>query len=79
MSKYPGDTGITYFPPEADAVVCAGNYEEEIKLPRIENVLGGSHLGAPETDARGPLSLSLRYLLGSTNVTGANTLSSVSY
>ena len=79
MSKYPGDTGITYFPPEADAVVCAGNYEEEIDLPRIENVLGGSHLGAPEADARGPITLSLRYLLGSTNVTGANTLSSVSY
>ena len=79
MSKHPGDTGITYFPPEADAVVCAGNYEEEIELPRIERVLGGAALGAPETDARGPMSLSLRYLLGSTNVTGANHLSSVSY
>ena len=79
MSKYAGDTGITYFPPEADAVVCAGNYEEETDLPRMETVLGGSMLGNPEIDARGPMSLPLRYLLGSTNVTGANRLSSVSY
>ena len=79
MSKYAGDTGITYFPPEADAVVCAGNYEEETDLPRMETVLGGTMLGNPEIDARGPMSLPLRYLLGSTNVTGANHLSSVSY
>ena len=79
MSKYPGDTGITFFPPEADAVVCAGNYEEEIDLPRIDNVIGGDTLGAPPLDPRGPMTLSLRYLLGTTNVTGANTLSSVSY
>ncbi len=79
MSKYPGDTGITFFPPEADAVVCAGNYEEEIDLPRIDYVIGGSTLGAPPLDPRGPMTLSLRYLLGATNVTGANTLSSVSY
>ena len=79
MSKYAGDTGITYFPPEADAVICAGNYEEETDLPRMEMVLGGSMLGNPEIDARGPMSLPLRYLLGSTNVTGANRLSSVSY
>ena len=79
MSKYPGDTGITYFPPEADAVVCAGNYEEEIKIPRMENVIGGTTLGDPPLDPRGPLTLSLRYLLGSTNVTGANHLSSIPY
>lgn len=79
MSKYPGDTGITFFPPEADAVVCAGNYEEEIRIPRMDNVIGGSTLGAPPLDPRGPMTLSLRYLLGATNVTGANTLSSVSY
>ena len=59
MSKYAGDTGITYFPPEADAVVCAGNYEEETDLPRMETVLGGSMLGNPEIDARGPMSLPL--------------------
>ena len=79
MSKYPGDTGITFFPPEVDAVVCAGNYEEEIDLPRIDKVIGGSTLGAPPLDPRGPMTLSLRYLLGATNVTGANTLSSISY
>ena len=79
MSKYPGDTGITFFPPEADAVVCAGNYEEEIAIPRMENVIGGPTLGAPPLDPRGPMTLSLRYLLGATNVTGANTLSSVPY
>ena len=79
MAKYPGDTGITFFPPEADAVVCAGNYEEEIVIPRMDNVIGGDILGAPPIDPRGPMTLSLRYLLGSTNVTGANTLSSVSY
>lgn len=79
MSKYPGDTGITFFPPEADAVVCAGNYEEEIVIPRMDNVIGGPTLGAPPLDPRGPITLSLRYLLGATNVTGANTLSSIPY
>ena len=79
MAQTKEDPGIIYFPPEADAVVCTGNYEEIIVLPKVEKVLGGTKISDPEIDATGPMTLSLRYLLGSTNNTGSNRLSGVPY
>ena len=79
MAKTEGDPGIIYFPPEVDAVVCTGNYEKIITLPKVQTVLGGSRISDPNIDASGPLRLSLRYLLGSTNSTGSNRTSGISY
>ena len=79
MARTPDDPGVSYFPPEADAVVCTGNYERPITLPPVERLIGGDKLTEPEMDASGQLTLTLRYLYGATNVTGANRLAGVPY
>ncbi|MAF52817.1 MAG: hypothetical protein CL694_07370 [Chloroflexi bacterium] len=79
MGLTPEDTGFVHFVPEADAIVNAGNYEETVTLPAVEEVIGGPKLMEPDLDAAGPLEVPLRYLHGSTNVMGASRLAGVRY
>lgn len=79
MAASQSEPGFVYFVPEADALVCTGNYERPITLSPAERVLGGTVLSSPEIDASGELSLTLRYLLGSTTPMGQSTLMGVQY
>lgn len=70
MAGDPRESGLADFVPEAEAIVSTGNYELPIELPSVSKVLGGDSLLETGEDAAGPLSVTLRSLLASTDPYG---------
>jgi glycine reductase len=74
MAANPEDSGHVHFVREAKAIVSTGNYEQRIDLAPMPKVLGGSRILESGEEASGPLSLTLRHVLGSTDQFGSMTL-----
>lgn len=74
MAARPEDSGFVHFVREADAIVSTGNYETQMALPARKKVLGGERIFESNEDAHGPLTLTLRHFLGSTNPFGHSSL-----
>jgi glycine reductase len=74
MAANPEDSGHVYYVSEADAIVSTGNYEQVVDLPPLPRVLGGSDILEGGGSAAGPLHLTLRQVLSSTDPYGLGTL-----
>jgi hypothetical protein len=72
VGEGPDDPGFIFAVPEADAIVSAGSRVRKVTLPKLERLIGGEHLVDPYMDARGDLTVPLRYLCCSIDAT-ANT------
>ncbi|MBI4493739.1 MAG: hypothetical protein HY690_13185 [Chloroflexi bacterium] len=68
------DPGFIFAVPEADAIVSTGPRDRPVTLPAMSRVIGGDHLVNPELDARGELTVPMRYLQGAGGVQGHNRL-----
>jgi hypothetical protein len=71
MAGNPEDSGFVYFVRQADAIISTGNYEQVIDLPPVSRVIGGIHILETENDAAGPVGITLRHVLGSTDQLGS--------
>jgi len=60
--------------PEADAIVNAGCRDQKVTLPKMETLVGGEVLAAPAVDARGELTVPMRYLHGAIDPMGHSRL-----
>ncbi|MEE9198703.1 MAG: glycine/sarcosine/betaine reductase component B subunit [Dehalococcoidia bacterium] len=79
MARTPEDTGFVYFVPEADAIVSTGNYEQQLSLPPVDQVIGGDTLLVSGLDAAGPLTVSIGQILGATSPLGLARLTGAQY
>lgn len=79
MAADPRESGFIDFVPEAQAIVSTGNYEAPIDLPAVSRVLGGDSLLETGVDAAGPLTVTLRSLLASTDPYGSAALRAVEW
>lgn len=79
MAASAGDSGVMYLGEHAEAIVSAGNYEEEVDLPPVASVLGGAEMSDTSDPADGPLRITLRSMLGSTDPFGGFVLRGVTY
>jgi glycine reductase len=70
MAGNPEDSGFVHYVREADAIVSTGNYEAIIELPAVTEVWGGTNILVGGEDASGPLSITLRHVLGATHQFG---------
>jgi glycine reductase len=70
MAADPKESGLVDFVPEAKTIVSTGNYELPIEIPAVDKVLGGDTLLETGEDAAGPLTVTLRSLLASTDPYG---------
>ncbi len=70
MAGDPRESGLADFVPEAKAIVSTGNYELPIDLPSVSKVLGGDSLLETGEKAAGPLNVTLRSLLASSDPYG---------
>ncbi len=79
MAKNPDESGLVDYVPEADAIVSVGNYEEEVHLPPMEKVIGGSKILETDYNASGEMVIPLRNLMGPTNRFGLERLTVKEY
>ena len=79
MAADPKESGFIDFVPEAQAIVSTGNYEAPIDLPAVSRVLGGDALLETGADAAGPLHLTLRSLLASTDPYGSAAMRAIEW
>jgi len=79
MAKNVDESGFVDYVPEANAIVSVGNYEEEIHLPAMQKVVGGSKILETHYDAGGELIVPLRNICGATNRVGFERLTAVQY
>jgi sarcosine reductase len=70
----PDDPGFIFAVPEADAIVNAGCRDQKVVLPKMETIIGGELLAAPALDARGELTVPMRYLHGAIDPMGHSRL-----
>jgi glycine reductase len=70
VGEGPDDPGFIFAVPEADAIVNAGSRVQKVTLPKMGRLIGGDHLVDPHMDARGELTVPMRYLTGSVDPTG---------
>jgi sarcosine reductase len=70
VGEGPDDPGFIFAVPEADAIVNAGSRAERVTLPPMKRLIGGDHLVDPDMDARGELTVPLRYLHSSVDPYG---------
>ena len=61
-------------PPEADALVSLGNYEEPVSLPPVEHVIGGDSLRLADGPVAGPLTIPAAPFFGALSPVGAGSL-----
>jgi len=78
VGEGPDDPGFIFAVPEADAIVSAGSRVQKVTLPRMARLIGGEHLVDPYMDARGELTVPMRYLCCSVDTT-ANTRQTVRF
>jgi sarcosine reductase len=74
VGEGPDDPGFIFAVPEADAIVNSGSRTQKVTLPRLDTVIGGDRLVAPDADARGELTVPMRYLHGAVDPTGNSRL-----
>jgi len=79
MAKNPDESGFVDYVPEADAIVSVGNYEEQVHLPSMEKVIGGSKILETDYDASNEMVIPLRNLMGPTNRFGLERLTVKEY
>jgi sarcosine reductase len=70
VGEGPDDPGFIFAVPEADAIVNAGCRDQRVTLPALETLIGGDRLVAPALDARGEMTVPLRYLHGAIDPMG---------
>jgi len=78
VGEGPDDPGFIFAVPEADAIVSAGSRVQKVTLPKMARLIGGEHLVDPYMDARGELTVPMRYLCCSVDTT-ANTRQTVRF
>ena len=61
-----------------DAIVSAGSRVQKVTLPKMARLIGGEHLVDPYMDARGELTVPMRYLCCAVDTT-ANTRQTVRF
>ena len=61
-------------PPEADALVSLGNYEEPVPLPAVERVIGGESLRMVDKPIAGPLTIPTAAFVGSLSPVGLGSI-----
>jgi glycine reductase complex component B subunit alpha and beta len=74
VGEGPDDPGFIFAVPEADAIVNAGSRYQKVTLPKMSTIIGGDHLVDPDIDARGELTVPMRYLHGAIDPTGNSRL-----
>ncbi len=74
VGEGPDDPGFIFAVPEADAIVNAGSRGQKVTLPKMDAIIGGDHLVDPDIDARGALTVPMRYLYGAIDPTGNSRL-----
>jgi glycine reductase len=70
VGEGPDDPGFIFAVPEADAIVNAGCRDQRVTLPRMPTVIGGDALIPGDVDARGPITVPMRYLHGAIDPMG---------
>jgi glycine reductase len=78
VGEGPDDPGFIFAVPEADAIVSAGSRVHKVTLPKMARLIGGDHLVDPYMDARGELTVPMRYVTASVDAT-ANTRQTVRF
>jgi len=78
VGEGPDDPGFIFAVPEADAIVSAGSRVRKVTLPKLQRLIGGERLVDPDMDARGELTVPMRYLCCSIDTT-ANTRQTVRF
>ena len=66
----PDDPGFIFAVPEADAIVSAGSRDQKVTLPALDTLIGGERLVAAAMDARGEMTVPMRYLHGAVDPMG---------
>lgn len=79
MAKNVEESGLVGYVPEANAIVSVGNYEEEVHLPSMEKVIGGSKILETDYNAAGELTIPLHKMYGATNRFGFEKLTAKEY
>lgn len=74
VGEGPDDPGFIFAVPEADAIVNAGCRAQAVTLPKMETLIGGERLVDPDIDARGELTVPIRYLHGAMDPNGSSRL-----
>jgi glycine reductase len=74
VGEGPDDPGFIFAVPEADAIVNAGSRAQKVTLPKMATIIGGDYLVDPEIDARGELTVPMRYLYGAIDPSGSSRL-----
>ena len=68
----PDDPGFIFAVPEADAIVSSGSRSQKVTLPKMATLIGGERLVDPDIDARGELTVPMRYLHGAVDPQGSS-------
>ena len=79
MARTPDDTSFVYYTPEAEAIVSAGNFEQEVTLPRVDRAIGGNPIFVTGDDPLGEINVRLSHILGATQTFGVGMLSGASF
>ena len=79
MARSNDESGFVFFASEAEAIVSTGNFEEEIVLPGVESVIGGTSLLMTGEDAQDELRIRIGQILGATQNVGVGKLSGTAY
>ena len=72
VGEGPDDPGFIFAVPEADAIVNSGSRGQMISLPKMATLIGGDRLVDPDIDARGELTVPMRYLHGAIDPSGGS-------
>src|SRR5438552_3099805 len=72
VGEGPDDPGFIFAVPEADAIVNAGSRNQKVTLPKMTTLIGGDRLVDPDIDARGELTVPMRYLHGAVDPRGGS-------
>jgi hypothetical protein len=73
------DIPLVDFVPEAIAIASSGGIDRRLKLPRVEHVIGGTHLAHRGEDAREELDLPLQELYAATIETNVRGVTAQEY
>jgi len=74
VGEGPDDPGFIFAVPEADAIVSSGSRAQLVTLPKPTTLIGGDRLVDPDIDARGELTVPMRYLYGAIDPNGSSRL-----
>ncbi|MBI4494951.1 MAG: hypothetical protein HY690_19430 [Chloroflexi bacterium] len=75
----PEDPGFVFYVPEAEAIVSTGRSTQQIELPALPRVIGGTELFGLPDPPNGSLSIPMRYLCGLCTTTGYGQLTAKQY